>query len=351
MTGGIQAKRLRLTNSFFMKKSCTATFIFCRGNIQKYYRLLIYCYALILYAMKWFRIKSTDLITRLYDFRGFPIVALSVLTLFILERKYPLRERKMPSLPRLLTNIKLIPLATLSLRLALVPAVVWAARFSQQKNAGLLRWLPFPSWLANIAGFMLLDYGNYGWHRLNHRSRWLWRFHQVHHADLDMDVSTGLRFHVVEMLISVFYRAGWVALAGVGPRTTLWYEIAFEVANNFHHSNTRLPEKLDHWLSRLLVTPRMHGIHHSIVREETDSNYCIVLTCWDQLHRTFRTDVPQEAVNIGVPYVREHLEAGALMKMPWKEAGQWVLPDGTVPCRKSAIKLFGIGNAQRAPRM
>ena len=200
--------------------------------------------------MKWFRIKSTDLITQLYDFRGAPLVALSVLSLFFLERRYPLRERKMPALPRLLTNIKLVPLATLSLRLALVPAVVWAAKFSQQRNAGLLRWLPFPSWLANMAGSMLLDYGNYGWHRLNHRSRWLWRFHQVHHADLDMDVSTGLRFHVVEMLISVFYRAGWVALAGVGPRTTLWYEIAFEIANNFI---TATPAYLKSWIIGLVA--------------------------------------------------------------------------------------------------
>ena len=284
--------------------------------------------------MKRFRKKNTDLITRLYDFRGAPLVALSVLALLVLERKYPLRKRTMPSVPRLLTNVKLVPLATLSLRLALVPAVVQAARFSQRTRLGLLHRASLPTWLSGMLGFALLDYGNYGWHRLNHRFGFLWRFHQVHHADLDMDVSTGLRFHVLEMLISVFYRAGIVALAGVNPRTTLWYEIVFELANNFHHSNTRLPEKLDQRLSRLLVTPRMHGIHHSIVRQETDSNYCIVFTYWDQLHRTFRTDVPQEAVNIGVPYVRKHLKAGDLMAMPWQESGRrWILPDGTVPRR------------------
>lgn len=278
-------------------------------------------------------LSTSTLIRRLYDFRGAPIVVLTVLALFVLERKYPLRKRKMPQLPRLLTNVKLVPLASLSLRLALVPAIVHAAKFSQKKNFGLLRWLPLPAFLSHVLGFMLLDYSNYGWHWLNHRSRFMWRFHQVHHADLDMDVSTGLRFHVGEMLISVFYRAACAALGGISPRTTIVYEVAFEVANNFHHSNTRMPERFDRGLSRVIVTPRMHGIHHSIVREETDSNYCIVLTFWDQLHRTFRIDIPQEAINIGVPYVRKHLEAEELMKMPWKEAGKWELPDGTIPQR------------------
>ncbi|MEK6477671.1 sterol desaturase family protein [Catalinimonas sp. 4WD22] len=277
--------------------------------------------------------STSVLIRKLYDFRGAPVVVLSVLALFVLERKYPLRKRKIAQIPRLLTNIQLVPLASLSLRLALVPAIVQAARFSQKKDFGLLRWLPLPPVLSNLLGFMLLDYSNYGWHWLNHRSRFMWRFHQVHHADMDMDVSTGLRFHIGEMLISVFYRAACAALGGVSPRTTIVYEIAFELANNFHHSNTRMPEKFDRGLSRLIVTPRMHGIHHSIVRQETDSNYCIVLTFWDQLHRTFKIDIPQEAINIGVPYVRKHLKAGALMKMPWEEAGKWQLPDGTVPQR------------------
>ncbi|MDF9800995.1 sterol desaturase/sphingolipid hydroxylase (fatty acid hydroxylase superfamily) [Catalinimonas alkaloidigena] len=113
-----------------------------------------------------------------------------------------------------------------------------------------------------------------------------------------MDVFTGLRFHIGEMLISVFYRVTCAALIG---------------------------------LSRVIVTPRMHGTYHSIVRQETDNNYCIVLTFWNQLHRTFRIDIPQEAINIGVPYVRKHLEAGELMKMPWEKAGKWELSEGTVP--------------------
>ncbi|MDF9800994.1 sterol desaturase/sphingolipid hydroxylase (fatty acid hydroxylase superfamily) [Catalinimonas alkaloidigena] len=120
------------------------------------------------------------LIRRLYDFRGAPVIALSVLALFVLERKFPLRKRKMPQVPRLLTNVQLVSLASLSLRLALVLAVVHAARFSQKKNFGLLSWLPLPPVLSNVLSFMLLDYSNYGWHWLNHRSRFMWRFHQVH---------------------------------------------------------------------------------------------------------------------------------------------------------------------------
>jgi len=280
--------------------------------------------------------SQQNLIFQLYDLRGFPLVALALGSLFLLESRFPLRKRKILKMRRVWTNAKLIPLASASLRFALVPGMVRVAVISQKHNFGLARWLNLRPLPAAVLSFLLLDYGNYFWHRLTHRVRWLWNFHQVHHADLDMDVSTALRFHVGEMIPSVVYRAGVAALAGAAPRLVLIYEIVFEIANNFHHSNLRLPEQMDKRLSRLIVTPRLHGIHHSIVRQETDSNFTIVFSCWDQLHRTFKNNIPQEEITIGVPYVRKHQDVKALLKMPFQPSPEWKLPDGQVPYRGSA---------------
>ena len=183
---------------------------------------------------------------------------------------------------------------------------------------------------------MLLDYGSYRWHKLNHRLPLLWRFYQVHHADLDLDVSTALRFHIGEVLISDIYRGGWALLAGVSPRLVLLYEIIFEAATNFHHTNLKLPERTDRSLANFIVTPRMHGIHHSVVKRETDSNYSVIFTLWDRLHQTLRLDVPQEQINIGVPYVREHKGVKSLLLMPFQPKAPWLFPDGSVPEREGA---------------
>lgn len=261
-------------------------------------------------------------------------MAAGVGLLFLLETRYALRKRKEPRRLRVETNVAVAATAAVGLRLALIPAIVETARWAETNKIGLLRFLRLPPLLANVIAFLLLDYGNYLWHVFNHRSRFLWRFHQVHHADLDLDVTTALRFHLGEILASIFFRGAWVAAVGVSPRLVLVYEIFFEGATNFHHSNLRLPEKADRALSHLIVTPRMHGIHHSIIRNETDSNYCIIFTFWDRLHRTLRLDIPQSEINIGVPYVRRHLKAWELFKMPATVHPEWKLPDGTVPERQ-----------------
>jgi sterol desaturase/sphingolipid hydroxylase (fatty acid hydroxylase superfamily) len=279
---------------------------------------------------------NRSLIQRIFDFKGGPILAVGVGILYWLETRYELRERKESRRKRVETNVALAATAAVGLRLALIPAIVATARWAQKKEMGLLRWLRLPRFLAPVVGFVALDYGNYLWHVLNHRSRWLWRFHQVHHADLDLDVTTALRFHLGEVLASILFRRAWVAALGTSPRLVLVYEIFFEGATNFHHSNLRLPLNTDRTLARFVVTPRMHGIHHSIVRNETDSNYSVILTFWDRLHRTLRLDIPQEEINIGIPYVRRHLTAWELLKMPTARAREWKLPDGTVPQRQKS---------------
>ena len=149
-----------------------------------------------------------------------------------------------------------------------------------------------------------MDYTLYLWHVMTHRVPFLWRFHRVHHADLDMDASTAIRFHLGEFLLAAPYRALQVALIGVSPEAlTLWQRLTLaEVV--FHHSNLRLPLGLEQRLVGVIVTPRMHGIHHSTVPGAADANWSSLFTLWDRLHGTLRLNVPQAAVEIGVPELR-----------------------------------------------
>lgn len=280
--------------------------------------------------------KNKQLIRQLFDYKGFPFVASVFLALFVLEKKYALRQRKASLPERLKTNALLTSTATLGLRLSLIPAMVKATSFGERKGWGLVRNLPLSPLASAVLGFLLLDYGSYRWHRLNHQIPLLWRFHQVHHADLDLDVSTALRFHVGEVLISDLYRGAWALLAGVSPRLVLLYEIIFEAATNFHHSNLKISGQADRGLANFIVTPRMHGIHHSVIKRETDSNYSVIFTLWDRLHHTLRLDIPQEEILIGVPYVRAHKGTKDLLRMPLQKVKEWRFPDGTIPERKGS---------------
>jgi sterol desaturase/sphingolipid hydroxylase (fatty acid hydroxylase superfamily) len=158
----------------------------------------------------------------------------------------------------------------------------------------------------------------------------------VHHADLDMDVSTAWRFHVGEVLLSIFFRGGMVMVVGAGATTVLVYEVLYEAATAFHHSNWRLPIALERKLNKLIVTPRMHGIHHSIVQRETNSNYAVIFTFWDKFHHTIRLNIPQGQLVIGIPSYMDPSEqtAATLLKLPFQPQREWQLPDGTKPERK-----------------
>jgi sterol desaturase/sphingolipid hydroxylase (fatty acid hydroxylase superfamily) len=261
--------------------------------------------------------RSDRLIRKFFDYSGAPILAVGVIALFILESRFELRKRKGNKLKRIQTNSVVAATASVALRLVLIPTLVRVALLMQKKNLGILRMMKLPPLFSAITGLLILDYGNYKWHKSNHETPWLWRLHKVHHADLDLDVSTALRFHFAEVIVSAFYRGVWVALGGISPQVVLLYEFLFEASNNFQHSNLKLPEKIDRLMANFIVTPRMHGIHHSIVKEETDSNYSIVLTVWDRLHRTLKLNTPQSQIDIGLPDVRQHLNAKELLIMPF----------------------------------
>jgi sterol desaturase/sphingolipid hydroxylase (fatty acid hydroxylase superfamily) len=177
----------------------------------------------------------------------------------------------------------------------------------------------------SLLTFLILDYSNYLWHVLNHKLSLLWRFHIVHHSDPDLDVTTAIRFHFGELIGSVFYRGAFVFLSGATPLNVLVYEILFEGATQFHHSNLRLPYKTEKILSKVIVTPRMHGIHHSNIRQEADSNYAVIFSFWDRLHNTILLNVPQDKVVIGVPAYSDpaELTIGYLLKLPFTKIRKW----------------------------
>jgi sterol desaturase/sphingolipid hydroxylase (fatty acid hydroxylase superfamily) len=200
---------------------------------------------------------------------------------------------------------------------------------------GLLNWIRLPEWLALLAGFVLLDYAYWWWHWANHMVPFFWRFHNVHHTDLDLDVTTAARFHFGEILFSTAFLSFVLLAGGISPLTFIIFFVVFEGAVAFHHSNWRLPIGLERVLNLIIVTPRMHGIHHSIVLRETNSNWGTVFCWWDKLHGTLRRDIPQDAITIGVAgYRDEHeLTLGKLWALPFRKQREWRLPNGEEPDR------------------
>lgn len=262
-----------------------------------------------------------------------PVLAAASVALLVLEATRPLRRRTRPRPERWVRNLLLAAPSLPAMRLTLLPAMVGFTQLAAPRYvARQAARLPAPLRLA--LEVLALDYLGYTWHRLLH-SRLLWRLHRVHHSDLDMDLTTGARFHFGELLASIPYRAGLPALLGVRPGVALAYEVVFEAFTTFQHSNWRLPLALERRLAPWLMTPRTHGIHHSIVRRETDSNYGVVLMVWDRLHGTIRLNVPQQALTIGLPAYRDPADQAVLplLALPLAPARPWQLPDGTVPTR------------------
>jgi sterol desaturase/sphingolipid hydroxylase (fatty acid hydroxylase superfamily) len=262
-----------------------------------------------------------NIITKILDRKGSPILVVGFIVLFILEKRQRLRKRKEMVIKRSVKNLIVAIPAFALLRFMFLPAMVKIANKSQQLNWGLNNRYIAPGWVKMASAFLILDLSNYLWHILNHKIAWLWRFHVVHHSDKDLDVTTAIRFHFGEMIGSVIFRGLFVFLSGASAKTVLVYEILFEGATQFHHSNLQLSIEKERLLNKLIVTPRMHGIHHSVVRQETDSNYSVIFSFWDRIFNTVCLNVPQDEVIIGVPgYTQaEDLTVGDLLKLPFKK--------------------------------
>jgi sterol desaturase/sphingolipid hydroxylase (fatty acid hydroxylase superfamily) len=221
------------------------------------------------------------------------------------ETRRPLRDRVERRLVHTARNVAVGIVSAAAVHLAETPVVLPFAAFVERRGLGLLRVVTLPAWLDVLVACVLMDYTLYVWHVLVHKQPFLWRFHLVHHADLDLDASTAVRFHFGELLISIPWRIAQIALIGTTPHALVVWQSATLVSILFHHSNAELPLPLERALSRIIVTPRMHGIHHSVVESEVNSNWSSGLALWDRLHGTFRLDVPQRDIVIGVPQYRE----------------------------------------------
>lgn len=222
----------------------------------------------------------------------------------------PRRSLSVGRLPRWPSNIGIVVVDALAVRLLVPAAALGASLYAAGHGIGLFHWLDLRLSVAALLGFLILDLVIYAQHVAFHHLPWLWRLHRMHHADLDIDVTTGLRFHPFEILISLAIKIGVVIAFGIPPVAVLVFEVVLNATSMFNHSNVSMPPKLDRIVRLLLVTPDMHRVHHSIVRAETDSNFGFNLPWWDRLFRTYRPQ-PQsghDGMTIGLPIFRDRKE-------------------------------------------
>jgi sterol desaturase/sphingolipid hydroxylase (fatty acid hydroxylase superfamily) len=269
---------------------------------------------------------------------GLALIPVAVL-LLVFERFAALRRPKRPLLPRLLINAGMSVLAFGAAMLVVRPTALAVLQWASDKPFGVLHMLPMPPIVQFVVSFLLMDLTFYWWHVANHRVQFLWRFHNVHHIDPDLDVSTALRFHFGEVMLSAGFRAIQVTAIGLSVGMFAMYELAFQANTLFHHSNVRLPIRIERLLNVVLVTPRMHGIHHSQVRDETNSNYSVVFSWWDRLHRTLGLNVPQPDIVIGIPGYSDPADntLWSDLVLPFRrQRDYWRRPDGTIVRRDLA---------------
>lgn len=257
--------------------------------------------------------------------------------LFQSERKRPLRVPTEPKVQHIGRNLAVAAATAITLALSETPLLKLLTKSVAKNKSGLLQRanLPRPIYLA--LSVVLMDYTLYIWHVLTHRIPFLWRFHVAHHIDRDLDISTALRFHFGEMAISVLWRLLQVRVLGIDKQALkLWQSLLF-FSILFHHSNLPLPKNVDRFLNQFIVTPRMHGIHHSVIESETNSNWSSGLTIWDKLHGTYRMDVADKEIITGVPAFQndDDLTLAAVLEMPFQhQPDSWCTDENKQPVRR-----------------
>lgn len=261
--------------------------------------------------------------------RGASFVALFVL-FATLESVWPRRRGALRRGLRWSSNAALLVADRVALLLLglLLPALstVAVAVWAQDRAWGLLPWLALPGFVSAVLGLALMDLAIYAQHRAFHRLAWLWPLHRVHHSDTCLDVSSGIRFHPLEILLSAAIRALVVLALGVSPELVIGFEIALNGTALFNHANLRIPASGERWLRHWVVTPDLHRVHHSVLREETDSNFGFCLSLWDRLLGTFRAQpkAGHEGMTIGLEEFRSDPQQGplALLAQPFRTPGR-----------------------------
>ena len=229
-----------------------------------------------------------------------------LLVMAIWEVAAPRRRQEIPRLIRWSNNLGLVVIDTLLVRLTFPIVAVGLAVIAETQGWGLFNIFDIPFWLAFMLSVLALDLAIYLQHVMFHAVPALWRLHRMHHADLEFDVSTGLRFHPVEILLSMGIKLAVVVALGPPAVAVLVFEVLLNATAMFNHSNIRIPTAIDHILRLVVVTPDMHRVHHSIHPSETNSNFGFNLPWWDRLLGTYRPQPRDghEAMTIGIEQFR-----------------------------------------------
>jgi len=241
--------------------------------------------------------------------------------LALLEQAWPRRALTVAKPQRWLINLAIVITNTLLVRLVFPLAPFAVAALAQANGWGLFHLLHLSGVLAIMASLLVLDLLIYTQHRLFHRIPPLWRIHRMHHTDLDLDVSSGTRFHPLEIMLSLAIKLAAVVLLGVSPLAVLLFEIILNATSMFNHANLRLPLTMDAWLRLFLVTPDMHRVHHSVLPRETNNNFGFNLPWWDRLFGTYlaQPSAGHDRMSIGLQEWRDlqHLGLWPLLRLPF----------------------------------
>lgn len=237
----------------------------------------------------------------------------------------PRRKLKTGRRPRWPGNLGIWLIDAAAVRLMGPVTVVGAALVAAERGWGLFPSIGLPSWAAVPCGVIALDLAIYIQHVVFHHVPWLWRLHRMHHADLDIDVTTGVRFHPVEIVLSILIKIVAVVALGVPALGVVIFEVLLNATSLFNHSNVALPPQFDVLARWLVVTPQMHQVHHSVERVETDSNFGFNLPWWDRLFGTYRAKpaAGEQEMTVGLPVFRNvaELKIWRLLTQPFRNAG------------------------------
>lgn len=261
-------------------------------------------------------IEATESLVRLGWFVGV------LVTLAALEAVFPRRSRRVSRMARWPSNLGISAVNQVFLRLVLPASAIVLAAHMQQEGWGLFAQMTLPGWFELAAAILILDLAIYGQHRLYHAVPVLWRFHRMHHADLDFDVTTGVRFHPVSLLLSGFIKLGVVLVIGPSPLAVLVFEVLLNATTMFNHSNLKIPPGFDRFLRLIVVTPDMHRVHHSSNPDETNRNFGFNFPWWDRLFNSYHAEpaLGHEAMTVGLEEFRseDELRLDRMLSQPFR---------------------------------
>jgi sterol desaturase/sphingolipid hydroxylase (fatty acid hydroxylase superfamily) len=257
-----------------------------------------------------------ELVVRLGFFLGiFVFIA-------VLELITPMRQLRISKKIRWFNNLSLVILNTLLLRLFFPVTAVGVALLCTKYNLGILNVIAIPLWLKVVIAFLILDFTIYLQHVLFHYLPLFWRFHKVHHIDLDFDVTTGLRFHPIEIIVSMLIKIFMISFIGAPALAVIVFEIALNGTSLFNHGNIRLATMLDSFLRLVIITPNVHRVHHSNITNETNSNFGFNLIIWDRIFGSYKAEPQKGHTNMDIglknyntPKITQSLKS--MLKIPF----------------------------------